>query len=133
MDELRYTRKQFGRRSGQARADSGRLLALLLLLFPSSAVAHGSGLAFIIFGIPLAICAYLIGAVLLVRSARQGNRWKRAGLLAVGFPVWLALFIIPWSGPYGNALSQYEMAWSFGLPTALLVVACLLASWSRQE
>lgn len=132
MDKLSNTPEQFVPRSGQARTDTARLLPLLLVFFPSVAFAHGPGLAFMIIGIPFAIGAYLIGAALLVWSSGQGNRWKRAGQLAVGFPVWLAVFILPWVY-YENTVSDYEMAWSFGLPTALLVVAGVLANWSRQK
>lgn len=109
-----------------------RLSIVLLLVFPDLAFAHGSGLFVLAVGVPSAFFAYLIGAALLLRSARPGHRSRRAWCLVAGLPIWMAFYILPWFS-YETIVSPYENEWSIALPAGLVAIAFLLTIIQPQE
>lgn len=99
-----------------------RLLCAALLLAPAAASAHGSGLVLFVIGMPWAGLAWLIAAIVFVRSGARPDRWARVLVALVLLPVWALLFIGPWFSSWEVDLRPFEEWWALGLPALLLAL-----------
>jgi hypothetical protein len=84
--------------------------------FPSAALAHGSGLMFLL-GIANATIAFLISTVIWVAASPKGERLKQALVACLFAPVWALLFFGPWL-LYESEFRKFEDYW-LSLPVFL--------------